>query len=514
MEALTIEEARALDENAEFLGISRLQLMENAGKAVAESLKKETQKKIVIVAYTGNKGGDGFVAARHLASMGAQVSVVLLSKPDHISTAEAMANYLVLSRTHSVKLIISPCLSDAARDEIGSADILVDAMLGTGAKGSPAGVLKGAVEACNASKAFKVAIDLPSGLNACEKEGGSNKAPALAFKADLTVTYHKPKTVLLTPHAKGCVGKLEVASIGMPPEVEMYAGPGDLRLALKQRDEYVHKGQSGRILVIGGSSKYSGAPTLAALAALNSGSDIVVLAVPSSLVTAVRGFSPNLIVASLDSSNEFDKNSLAIARKEAKDADVVVMGMGMCLKAETQSALNEFVDDLVAIGKPLVIDADALKALGGEGKGPRPGLKLKGAVLTPHTGEFAALTGVKLPDERDAGWQGRLDVVKEWAEKLGTTILLKSRYDIITDGSRYKIKTIGNPGLAIGGTGDVLAGITGAIMARGMSPYRSAVAASFLNAYAGDLLAEKKGQHFTATDLVHALPYALKKLDL
>jgi NAD(P)H-hydrate epimerase len=303
---------------------------------------------------------------------------------------------------------------------------------------------------------------------------------------------------------------MEVINIGIPPEAEIYAGPGDLRLALKPRFEYSHKGENGRLLVVGGSSRYVGAPSLTAMAALKVGVDLTVVAVPYSITSAVRAYSPDLITVPLPAEGVLDSACIPAILREALTADAVVLGMGLGLEDETKTAVIDLVNKLNESGKPMVIDADALKALGGV----RKELTFRNVVLTPHSGEFLALTGNKLPDEKDVGWEGRLEIIKRWAKSFNATILLKSRYDIITDGQRYKIKTIGNPGLTTGGTGDVLAGIVGALLSKGESPLRSAVGGSFLNSYAGDLLESEMGQHFTAEDLVGMLPVALKSLGM
>lgn len=512
MEEILPEEVRALDENAEFLGVSRLQLMENAGRAVVESILRKTGniqgKNVLILAYVGNKGGDGFVVARHFASMGVPVSLVLLSKPDQISTAEARANFSAVQKMcSSVELIVAPTVSDLAslNTSIKDASILVDAMLGTGAKGDLQGLLRTAVELCNFSNAYRVAIDVPTGVDPT-----TGKLSEIAFKADLTVTHHRPKTGLLAKTAKNQVGELEVASIGIPPEAELFVGPGDLRLALKPRETFSHKGQNGRLLIVGGSSRYVGAPSLAALAALKVGVDLVTVAVPSSIVPSVRAFSPDLIVVPLPTEGKLDLKCIPSIMREAENADAVVMGMGMGIEQSVKEAVVGLVDQLNAVGKPMVIDADALKALGEQRKYPQ----FNCAVLTPHAKEFFDLTGEKLRDEHSVGWEGRVDTVMRWASRLNVTILLKSRFDIIADGKKYKIKTIGNAGMTAGGTGDVLAGETGAILCRGGGPFRSAAAASFLNSYAGDLLAATYGHHFTARDLVDAIPHALKELNV
>ncbi|MDH5811843.1 MAG: NAD(P)H-hydrate dehydratase [Candidatus Methanomethylicaceae archaeon] len=511
MMAIHPEEARALDENAEFLGISRLQLMENAGKGVIDSLQKRMDlqgKKVLVLSYTGNKGGDGFVVARHLSYYGSYVDLIMLSKPDQISTEEARKNFLIIEKlSHSISLHIAPTPSDLIllKEKFDNADVIIDAMLGTGAKGEPKEPIKTALELCNKSKAYKVAIDVPTGVDPATGAVSKN-----AFKAHLTVTHHRPKLGLLNEAAKKLSGEIEIVNIGIPPEAELYAGPGDLRIAMKPRDPYSHKGDNGRVLVVGGSFRYVGAPTLAAMAALKTGVDLAVVAAPSSIAQTIRSFSPDLIVQPLPSQEVLDIRSIDTLKQEAERSDAVVLGMGLGTDPKTKEAVRAFIEYLNSVGKPTVIDADALKVLGEI----RDELRFKNAVLTPHAGEFYILTGEKLPDEREVGWRGRLDTVMRWASKFGATILLKSRYDIITDGNRFKIKTIGNPGLTVGGTGDVLSGIVGAFVSKGIDPYRSAVAGSFLNSFAGDIVAMEKGYHYTARDLVEKIPDALKRFGL
>ena len=511
MDAILPEEAKVLDENANFLGITMLQLMENAGRGVVERtshLLSLNGKRAVVLSYTGNKGGDGFVIARHLSSLGTRVLVLLLAKPNQIATEEAKTNFEIASRLRSsVRISVAQTPSDLAlfKEEISSADLIVDAMLGTGSKGPIREPMKTAIELANGSRGIRVAVDVPTGINPATGE-----VLGSAFRANLTVTHHRAKAGMLSEAAKPYCGKIEVISIGIPPEAELYCGPGDLRMVMGRRSVYSHKGENGRVLVIGGSSRYAGAPSLAGIAALKVGADLVTIAVPSSIVGEVRSYSPDLIVVPLPSEGLLSADSIPQLKREIAVADTVVMGMGLGTDKGTASAVKEICAHLVEIGKPSVIDADALKALGDD----RNNLSLKGCIITPHAGEFLALTGERLAADREDGWQERLPAVRAWASRLKCTILLKSRYDIITDGVSFKVKTIGNAGLAVGGTGDVLAGIAGAILCRGAGPYRSAVAASFLNSYAGDVLEAEMGQHFTAKDLSDAMPRSLKRLGL
>ncbi len=507
-DALSPEEIRAIDMNAEFLGVSRIQLMENAGKGVIDAidaLRGIAGKSVLILAHTGNKGGDGFVSARHAASLGAKATLVLLAKPDQISTEEARANFLAATRMrHSITSLTAPTESELELLEgiFSSADVIIDAMLGTGAKGVLREPVRTAVRMANSAKALRVAIDVPTGI-----DSGTGEVMGEAFRASLTVTHHKPKSGIVQEVAKEYVGELRTIGIGIPPEAEIFAGPGDISLAVAPRSPHSHKGENGRLLVIGGSSRYTGAPALAAIAALKTGIDLAVVAVPRSIVREVRGYSPDLIALPLPSEDHLSAESVASLNEEISKADAVVIGMGLGESHETAESVLEIINILCRSKIPVVIDADAIKVLDRS-----PGA-LKGtlSVITPHAGEFQALTGVRLPDAKKGGWRDRLTIVKEWASRLGVTILLKSRYDIISDGSRYRVKNIGNPGMTVGGTGDVLAGVVGALLSRGADPFRAAVAASFINSYAGDLLEEELGQRFTARELVDAIPFALKK---
>lgn len=506
---MDLQDIRALDENAEFFGLSRLQLMESAGKSVADSLAKRMTlngKNVLIIAYIGNKGGDGFVAARYLSYYGANVNVILLSKPEWISTEESKRNFSILEKLSSISIHFALNSLDllSLKELFDSADVIIDAMLGTGAKGEPREPIRTAIELSNQSKAFKVSIDVPSGVDA-----NNGQVYKTAFKANLTITHHKPKSGLLYESAKPYVGELEVANIGIPPDFELYVGPGDLKIAIKKRDPFSHKGDNGRVLVIGGSYRYTGAPALAAMAALRTGVDLAIVAVPSSIANAIKSFSPDLIVLPLPSKDVLNQDSFEVLKNESKRVDVVVIGMGLGLEESTLFTVNEIIKYLNDVGKPLVIDADALKAL----SRMREEIRFKKAVLTPHAGEFHALTGESLPDESSSGWRSRVHVVMKWASKLNATILLKSRYDIITDGNRFKVKTIGNPGMTVGGTGDVLAGMVGAFLSRGSDAFRAATAASFLNSYIGDLLEAEVGHHYTASDIIRKIPEVMKKFE-
>ncbi|NQT07722.1 NAD(P)H-hydrate epimerase, partial [Candidatus Bathyarchaeota archaeon] len=256
-EAVTAREMRAIEMNAEYLGVSKLQLMENAGKTVAEAVKERfsPKTKVLITCGLGGNGGDGFVAARHLAGQGYPVSVVLLGRPENIRSEEARVNWVSLvNMTDSVKITE---VHDSAEIQPLKASVIVDALIGTGVRGALSSPYREMVQAINGSEGFKIAIDVPSGLNS-----DSGEAEGDMVQADLTLTFHKPKTGLSNVEN---LGQLQVCPIGIPPEAETYTGPGDVYIAHRHRAPESHKGDFGRLLVIGGSETYSGAPALTAL---------------------------------------------------------------------------------------------------------------------------------------------------------------------------------------------------------------------------------------------------------
>ncbi len=509
---LSVDEMRAVDENCEWLGISRLVLMENAGAAVARAISEEVGdvegKKVAVVAYLGNKGGDGFVAARHLAQEGAAVEVFLLGSPSEIRTDEARRNWQALQNLeYSVKVAVLRDSSQTSElsNSLRGADVVVDALLGTGAAGPPREPIASAVKAINSvrDKALVVSIDLPTGLDA-----DSGKVYEPAVRAHITVTHHKPKRGFLSPEAKRVLGKLVVANIGVPPEAEVFAGPGDVRMVVKPRKREAKKGDFGRVAVVGGSRHYSGAPALSALAALRAGVDIAIVYAPEPISSVIRSYSPNLIVEPLPG-DSLTSEALSTILDALERFDAFVVGPGLGTEPHVAEACIELISKLLEAEKAVVVDADGLKALAKRLEVLRSGRIL----LTPHAGEFRILTSEEPPPEEGRGWVDRMAFVKKWAKKLGATILLKGSRCVVSDGERVKVNRTGNPGMTVGGTGDVLAGLAAAFLAWGNSPFRAGAAASYVNGVAGDLAYQEKGFHMVATDLIEKLPEALKPFD-
>jgi len=489
---ITSLEMRTLEINAEYFGISLLQLMENAGRNVAAEIASRfpRERKIIIFCGLGGNGGDGFVAARHLLALGFRVSVVLAGKGADIRHEAALKNWQALQALRSSIPVQE--VTDSALIPKVDAEIVVDALLGTGTKGQLKPPIAQMVEYINTLSAFKVAVDVPTGIDSDTGEVLGN-----AVKADLTVTFHKAKTGLY--NAKKYVGELIVSEIGLPETLEKFAGPGDVVLVRKSRLASAHKGDFGRLLVVGGSEIFSGAPALVALAALRTGVDIVYLAAPTKTAYAVSSMSPNLITLKLKG-DRLNLENVAELTPYLEMVDAVVMGPGLGLHSKTREFVKAFVSAVENAGKPLLLDADGLKAFAEFKR------KLKvPLVLTPHAGEYAVLTGQKLPEKLEE----RAVEVQRTAAELKSVILLKGQVDVICDTTRVKLNFTGNPGMTVGGTGDVLSGIVGAFLAQKSDAFDAAVAGAFVNGAAGDFAANTIGYHLVATDLLDWIPRVL-----
>jgi NAD(P)H-hydrate epimerase len=342
----------------------------------------------------------------------------------------------------------------------------LDAVFGTGVKGAVRGLEADAIDAINASNKPVVSVDVPSGI-------GTDRSVDPA----VTVTFHRLK--------EGIPGEVVVAGIGIPHQAEFFAGPGDLGLVVGRAAES-HKGQNGRVLVIGG-GPYTGAPALSAMAAFRAGADLVTVAAPENVSGAIAGYSPNLIVRPL-SDDHLSPDDLDLIRGLLPHHDVVVVGMGLGRHPATREALAKIIPECERV----VLDADALL----------PGIPLKG-IITPHESEFRRVSSIKLPPGRV-----QRETLMTFARDMKITVLLKGEVDLITDGDVIRGNATGNPGMTVGGTGDVLAGITGAFYSRA-SPLRAAVAAAFVNGTAGDLACQEKGYSLLATDVIENIPAAM-----
>lgn len=467
------EEVRVLDKNSEFLGVPTETLMENAGWALAQQVTSRYGKglRIAIMCGKGNNGGDGFVAARALTKDN-RVRVFLASPPSEIGTPEARINFEKVEDLHRVY----------AGEDLSGYDLIIDALLGVGAVGAPKGQYAEIIKAINVSGRPVVSVDVPSGLGS-----------PLAVRPVLTVTFHDRKSGMDEINS----GEIVVVDVGIPQDAERFVGPGDLvYFPIPAPD--AHKGQNGRLLVIGG-GPYTGAPALSGMSAYRIGTDLVFVACPESVGSIVASYSPNLIVQTLEG-GWLGPQHLERLLELAERVDAVLVGPGLGDRADTLEAVRSFVS---RCPKPMVLDADALKAVAGH----LNTLKGRKGVLTPHRRELQMLTGTAVPQDTE----GRISMAMEFAERTGWTVLLKGRVDVITDGQRVKLNRTGNPGMSVGGTGDVLAGITAGLLSKGVAPFNACRISAFVNGSAGDLAFEKYSYGLVATDLLERIPQVLRR---
>ncbi|WP_255409902.1 MULTISPECIES: NAD(P)H-hydrate dehydratase [Haloferax] len=473
---ITSRRMAAVDLNAEALGVPRKQLMESSGNAVARACRDlaDPGASVAIVAGRGNNGGDALVAARFLKAY--DVTVHLLGRPETISTDIARENWDALVAGEADRRTVT----DSVAFDLGDPDLVVDAMLGTGVTGALREPEATAARAINESSATVLAVDVPSGLDA-----DTGDAAGLAVDADRVVTFHDDKPGLVDLDCE-----VVVADIGIPEAAELFTGPGDL-LAL-DRDAQSHKGDHGDVLVVGG-GPYTGAPALAAQSALRAGADLARVACPEGVAREVQGYSENLIVRGF-SGDRLAPEHVPDLLDFAADRDVVVFGPGLGDADESLDAVREF---LAAYDGTAVVDADALQVV--------PEVETEATLIcTPHQGELRKMGG-----ETDADWETRRDLVREFAADLGHTLLVKGAYDVVSDGDAVRVNRTGNPGMTVGGTGDVLAGATGALAAV-LPPLDAAAVAAYANGRAGDFAAEEFGGGLVATDLLERLPVGLR----
>jgi hydroxyethylthiazole kinase-like uncharacterized protein yjeF len=314
-------------------------------------------------------------------------------------------------------------------------------------------------------------------------------------------------------------GKIIVVDIGIPKKAIDFVGPGELKTYYPIPKEDSHKGDNGRVLVIGG-GPYIGAPALSGLSALRTGSDLVFIVSPKKAARAITSFSPllitpeklaketarlspNLIVNELNNEEILVLEDIEIIENYIPKVDTVVIGPGLGSEKITKDAIEKIILKCAKSGKSLVIDADAIQVVG-----KKPSIvKYSETVITPHVGEFKELTNVQL----DNNLERRKKKVEQWAKKLGVTILLKGPIDIISDGKQTKLNNIHNKAMTVGGTGDVLAGIVGSLLSKKVEPFNAARIGAFLNGSAGNQAFEKKSYGLITTDIIEEIPSILKK---
>lgn len=509
---ITSEDLSILDNNSEWLGISKLQLMECAGFTFSNYIKERfdlnSKSKILIFCGLGNNGGDGFVIARHLASYNLPVSVFLLGIPEKINSKEAIHNWNILSSLEyfiNREIITDSKQLDPIQDLFNDSNtnyVIIDALLGTGIKGKLREPIASCIKMINhvkekvSSNLKVISVDVPSGM-----DPDTGKVSDDAIFSDLVITFHKPKSGL--SNKSKFINELIVKSIGIPLEASIFVGKGDLLPALKKRKIDNYKGQFGKVLIIGGSKNYSGAPAYAALTAINFGCDLVITYTPSAVGDVIRSYSPNMIVRSSKgnwlSIKAYDEISQLIDW-----ADTILIGPGMGVEKETEELFVKILEKLSSVQKKLVLDADALKLV----KNHLDLIKGKEVILTPHEGELKIIKNLNLPKYTDI--EKRAEIIFKFSKEINSILLLKGPYDYISDGYSLKINKTGCPEMSIGGTGDVLAGLCASFLATGNVAFGSACSAAFLNGYLGQYCLKNIGSRFTTMDMINNLNNCIK----
>jgi ADP-dependent NAD(P)H-hydrate dehydratase / NAD(P)H-hydrate epimerase len=504
MKILSADEMREVDRvTVEKYGVASLDLMRHAGSAVARFIEKEfpQARRVAVLCGRGNNGGDGFVAARALKEAGREVKVLLLGSPDALK-GDAKAAYGEMGIEPLV--VADEAALDAPKtgEVLAGADLLVDAVVGTGFQPPLRGVAAVLRERVNALRTPVIAVDLPSGWDADSREFSTEGA----FRADAVVTFTAPKLAHACGNLTGSAyGPIVVAPIGSPEEsissgLGLHWAGASKRITEKPRTADANKGLYGHVLVVGGAWGKSGAPAMASLAALRSGAGLVTAAVVESILPVVSGVAAELMTIPLKqgAQGEIDRANLSPEMLKTLTEKKTVLAIGPGLGQEP--ATEEFVLGLLdKTDMPVVIDADALNILA---KHPE---KIDGRgrvmVLTPHPGEMARLAGISTKEVQ----ANREPLAREFAKGRNVTLVLKGWRTLIAHPSgEIAVNTTGNPGMAKGGSGDILTGIVAAMLAQHpKQPAEAVEAAVYLHGLAADFAVREQDEHtLLATDTI------------
>jgi ADP-dependent NAD(P)H-hydrate dehydratase / NAD(P)H-hydrate epimerase len=521
MKIVTSAEMRVIDRvTSERFGIPSLTLMENAGSVVAEFVLDSypRAKTFGIICGKGNNGGDGFVVARKLQQGGREVRLLLLADPAELQ-GDAAANFARLQKNsvsretapeqpNGGSLAIFNAWGEPAFREIFGCDVLIDAILGSGFRPPVGGVYAEAIAKINAAIAAVVAVDVPSGADA-DVMGDQTGAVA---RADAIVTFTAPRPA----HVFGnlTTGPTVIAAIGTPHEaIESSLNlrvitPKDIADLVGPRPRNSNKGMYGHVLVAGGSLGKSGAAAMAGFSALRSGAGLVTVATPRSALRTVAAYHPELMTEPLGETDagSISKEALEQFEHVAENKTVLAIGPGISRHPSTSDFVRAIVSETQT---PIVLDADGLNAFESQAQ------ELNGhdrtLVLTPHPGEMARLTGLST----SAIQRDRVNVARTFAQDHQLILVLKGDRTVIANPEgEIWINTTGNPGMATGGTGDILTGIVAGMIAQNPKrAFLAVLAAVYLHGLAGDVAEETMGEHsLVATDLITALPESFQRL--
>jgi len=494
--------------------------MENAGRSVAEAAMRLNGGAIgntfTVVCGKGNNGGDGCVAARHLYAAGARVGVVLLAGRPELGR-ETLRQLSILEKIAAgegsggrMSIVMNPGTRRPTRLRRPSA--IIDAVLGTGFRGTLRGAARGWVEWINRSGSAVISVDIPSGLNSDDGTVGG-----ACVRADITVTMGALKSGLLIGEGPDMCGRVEIADLGIGQEIgrseedqTFLIRRSDIPECLPNRPRNSHKHSVGKILILAGSVGLTGAAALAASAAIRGGAGAVVLGIPGSLYPVLGKKLTEVMVKPLPESKAGTLSSASLdhVRRELEWADVILAGPGLGM----DPAVHDFLENLLkSKNKRFLLDADALNHLALDGA-LMGRLRKNTCILTPHSGEFSRLSGRPVSDiERE-----RLIFPPRYTRKHGIHLILKGAPTVcVTPKGTLFVNSTGNPGMASAGMGDVLAGLISAIWAGSGDPVRSAYGGVFLHGLAGDRTAKKFGaRSMAAGDVLNELPQVIAESEI
>ncbi|NIM90756.1 MAG: NAD(P)H-hydrate dehydratase [Candidatus Aminicenantes bacterium] len=515
MKVLNAEQMKNIDrQTIKEIGILGPVLMENAGIQIVKALKSKfpepQRERIVIVTGRGNNGGDGLVVARHLFNQDCQPLVLLLGTEQEVK-GDAALNLRIAQRIGiEILKITSAKVWDKHKTEVSKATLLVDAIFGTGLTKPVKGLYAKVIEDMNKSKAYTIAVDIPSGLSS-----DTYQIIGPCVKADLTVTLAAPKIAHVFPPAEDRVGELVIAEISVP---RFLFEDDKLRLELvekkdilpyfKKRMKDTHKGTYGHLFIVSGSFGKTGAAVMAGKAALKMGAGLVTIGTPQSCLPIVARPVVELMTEPLSETAEGTISVEALEKTIAllRDKDALLIGPGI----STHRSTAEFVLSLLPQLKlPTVIDADALNILASK---PEILKSLrKPIIITPHPGEFARLLRVSTRDVLER----KLELVPEFSEKHGVYLVLKSYKTLISNPEgKVFINPTGNPGMATAGSGDVLSGMIASMIVQEKNLLEAILAAVYVHGLSGDVGAEKLGEKsLTAGNIINFLPRTIKQLE-
>ena len=507
----TTQEMKALDNAAiEEAGIPGLILMENASLGILKKIQEifggdVRGRHFIILCGKGNNGGDGYAVARHLLNREAEVSVFAVG-PIADLRGDALTNALIFEKIGGT---IKELKESGSLPRVASADLIVDALLGTGLTGRASGMVAKMIEWMNDRPEPVLAVDIPSGV-----EGDTGAVRGVAVIADWTVTMGLYKRGLVLPPGRDLAGEVTVAIISLPPHVR--AGThisfnlleaSDIHGMLPQRQPTDHKGDCGRVVILAGSPGMTGAATLCSQAALRIGAGLVILGIPKSLNPILETKLSEVMTRRLAENDDgcLCPEALPTIEELISWADVVAIGPGLSQHPDTEETVRLILSN---INKPLVIDADGLNVLGKEEE--FAGMLPSGSILTPHPGEFSRLCGLPIAEILNH----RVYLTAEKAASWGAVVVLKGSPTIIADpGGEVFCNPTGNPALATGGSGDVLTGMIVGLLAQGCPPVHAACAGVYLHGLAGDFAAKEIGIAATiAGDLDKLLPRVIRQV--